>query len=281
MLFLIAAVGGALYFLLGLRKLPPGDLPPMGRNALVDATQRENNNLTPTSITINNNQNSQPATIAIQENQEIAVPGQTITENILPNFTPDREPKSGVVVGSNVNVREDHSTSSSRVTRLNVNSKLDIIGTYNVTSGQYQGIWYNIMTGGKEGWIYGRYVQPLGSGLPEGYSNALLKTFGSNKTQLVDALGQPTKSSNTSLEWQGLTATLKGENITRIRVTNSKRELQNGLKVGMSQTALLQILGFPSGVSNKVLQYNEGNKTGISVQLDKNNAISSITVNQI
>ena len=278
-LVLIAAVGGALYFLLGLRKLPPGDLPPMGRNALVDATQRQNNNSPAASTTPS--QNSQPTTIAVQDTPEIAVPGQAVAENILPNFTPEREPKSGIVVGSNVNVRADHSTSSNRVTRLNVNSKLDIIGTYNVTSGQYQGIWYNVMTGGKEGWIYGRYVQPTGSGLPAGYSNALLKTFGSNRAQLIEALGQPTRSSNTSAEWPGLTATLKGEDITRIRVTNSRRELQNGLKVGMSQTALLQIMGYPSGLSNKILQYNEGNKTGVSVQLDKNNAISSITVNQI
>lgn len=279
MLLLVGAVGGALYFLLGLRKLPPGDLPPMQRNAVVDATRNANNNL-PASLTTTSNQNSQPE-IAVQDNQEIAVPGQSVTENILPNFTPEREPKAGIVVGSNVNVRSDHTTSSSRVARLNVNSKLEIIGTFNVTSGQHQGIWYNIITGGKEGWIYGRYVQPTGSGLPAGYSNALLKTFGSNKSQLLESLGNPNRNSSTTLEWTGLTATLKGEDITKIRVISANRELQNGLKVGMSQTALLQIMGYPSGVSNKILQYNEGNKTGVSVQLDKNNAISSITVNQI
>ncbi|MBR1487082.1 MAG: SH3 domain-containing protein [Synergistaceae bacterium] len=277
MLVLVAAVGGALYFLLGLRKLPPGDLPPMARDQVVDATTKQNNNSPVPAVSTSTNL----PPISVQENQEIAVPGQTITENILPNFVPEREPKSGVVVGSNVNVRADHSTSSNRVARLNVNSKIEIIGTFNVTSGQYQGIWYNVITGGKEGWIYGRYVQPTGSGLPSGYSNALLKTFGSNRSQLVESLGQPTRSSNTSAEWSGLTATLKGEDITRIRITNANRELQNGLKVGMSQTALLQILGYPSGVSNKILQYNEGSKTGVSVQLDKNNAISSITVNAI
>ena len=186
-----------------------------------------------------------------------------------------------MVIGSNVNVRADHSTSSNRVTRLSVNSKVEILGTFNVTSGQYQGIWYNVMTGGKEGWIYGRYVQPLGSGIPSGYSNALLKSFGDNKSELVETLGNPTRSSNTSAEWPGLTATLKGNDITKLRLTSSNRELQNGLKVGMSQTALLQIMGYPSGVSNKIMQYNEGSKTGLSVQLDKNNAISAITVNQI
>ena len=281
MFVLIAAVGGALYFLLGLRKLPPGDLPPMVRNQVVDVTEKQNNNSSPVPA-VSTGQDLPPIAVQNnQNNQEIAVPGQAVTENILPNFVPEREPKTGIVIGSNVNVRADHTTSSNRVTRLNVNTKLDIIGTFNVTSGQHQGIWYNITTGGKEGWIYGRYVQPTGSGLPSGYSNALLKTFGSNRKQLVETLGQPNRSSSTSAEWSGLTATLKGEDITRIRVTNASRELQNGLKVGMSQTALLQILGYPSGLSNKILQYNEGNKTGVSVQLDKNNAISSITVNAI
>ena len=187
MLFLVAAVGGALYFLLGLRKLPPGDLPPVARTAVINANRNENN-IAQTSG--QNSQNSQPSQSAIAVQEDIAVPGRNLAENILPDFTPEREPKSGIVVGSNVNVRTDHSTSSNRVTRLSVNSKIDIIGTYNVTSGQYQGIWYNVITGGKEGWIYGRYVQPTGSGLPSGYSNVLLKTFGSNKTQLLDTLGQ-------------------------------------------------------------------------------------------
>ncbi|MBR6901547.1 MAG: hypothetical protein IKN30_05750, partial [Synergistaceae bacterium] len=95
------------------------------------------------------------------------------------------------------------------------------------------------------------------------------------------ALGQPKRSSATSLEWDGLTASFKNDELTRIRVTSSRRGLQNGLKVGMSQTALLQIMGYPSGVSNKILQYNEGGKMGVSVQLDKNNAISVITINSI
>ena len=270
MLFLVSVVGGALYFLLGLRKLPPGDLPPIARNAVTN---------TPAPSASTPQTQTQPSqVIAVQD--AIAEP-VAVSENLLPNFTPEREPKTGMVVGSNVNVREDHSTSSNRVARLNVNSRVEIIGNYNVTSGQYQGIWYNVMTGGKEGWIYGRYVQPLGSGLPAGYSNALLKSFGNDKAQLADALGQPKRSTATSAEWDGLTATFKGDDLTRIRITNAKHELQNGLKVGMSQTALLQIMGYPSGLSNKIMQYNEGSKTGLSVQLDRNNAVSVITINSI
>ena len=265
MLLLVAAVGGALYFLLGLRKLPPGELPPIAVKDVKIIEQPEPS--TPTSVPEEN----------VAQTVELASP----SENVLPNFNPDLSPKSGVIVGSNVNVRADHTTSSSRVTRLSVNSKVEVLGTFNVTSGQYQGIWYNIRTGGREGWIYGRYVQPLGSGLPTGYSNALLKSFGSNRSQLVETFGNPSRSSNTSVEWPGITATLKGEDITKIRVTSPNRELQNGLKTGMSQTALYQIMGFPSGVSSKILQYNEGSKTGLSVQLDRNNAITSITINEI
>ena len=268
-LLLVSAVGGSLYFLLGLRKLPPGDLPPMVRPEVINVADN-NNSSRPreTTTAVNDNSVAEPVNVAV-------------TENLLPNFTPERNPSNGMVIGSNVNVRADHNTSSNRITRLSVNSRVEIIGTYNVTSGQYQGIWYNIRTGGREGWIYGRYVQPLGSGVPSGYSNALLKSFGDNKSEIIDTLGNPTRSSNTSLEWAGLTATLKGDDITRLRLTGANRELQNGLKVGMSQTALLQIMGYPSGVSNRIMQYNEGSKTGLSVQLDKNNAISSITVNQI
>ena len=156
-----------------------------------------------------------------------------------------------------------------------------MLGTFNVPSGQYSGIWYNIRTGEREGWVYGKYVQPLGSGIPSGYSNALMKSFGSSRTQLIDSLGKPTRSTSSSAEWPGLTATLRGEDITRIRVTNANRELQNGLKVGMSSTALQQIMGYPSSVNGKTMNYNEGGKTGISVQLDRNNAISSITVSEV
>ncbi|MBQ9627751.1 MAG: SH3 domain-containing protein [Synergistaceae bacterium] len=270
MLLLVAGVGGALYFLLGLRKLPPGDLPPIARTEIVSVnsgTSEQELHVNPTNTGTDS---------GIAEPVEVAV-----AENVLPNFVPEREPKSGTIIGSNVNVRADHTTSSSRVTRLNVGSKVEITGSFNVPSGKYSGIWYSVTTGGRDGWIYGRYVQPVGSGLPSGYSNGLLKSFGSSLTQLVEAFGQPSRKTSSSAEWSGITATLRGEDITRIRLTNSSRELQNGLKVGMSRTALLQIMGYPSGVNGRTLSYIENGKTGLSVQMDRNDSISSITVNEI
>ncbi len=268
MLLLVSAVGGALYFLLGLRKLPPGDLPPMVRPEIIQAENQPPVPPVTQTTPAKPEQTAEPTVIAV-------------AENVLPDFTPERTPKLGAIIGSNVNVRADHSTSSSRVTRLSVGSRVDVLGTFNVPSGQYSGIWYNIRTGNHEGWVYGRYLQPLGTGIPSGYSNALLKTFGSNKSQLIEALGQPTRSTSSSAEWRGLTATLRGEEITRLRLSHASRELQNGLKPGMSQTALLQIMGYPSSVNGRTMNYNEGSKTGLSVQLDKNNAISTITVSEV
>ena len=268
MLVLVSAVGGALYFLLGLRKLPPGDLPPIARTEVITETEK------PLPIV--------PADPVTPEKTTVVEPSAiAVAENILPNFTPEREPRNGIITGSGVNVRADHTTSSSRVTRLNSNSKVEILGTFNVTSGKFSGIWYNIRTGNHEGWVYGKYVRPVGSGLPAGYSNALLKSFGGNKAQLVETLGNPTRSTGSSAEWPGLTATLKGDDVTKIRITSNSRELQNGLKPGMSETALLQIMGYPSSQNGRNMNYNEGGKTGLTVQLDKNNAITSITVNEI
>ena len=267
MLLIVGAVGGALYFLLGLRKLPPGELPPLARDEVIPLPAA----------------NTQPKTQSAKSTQTttIAEPEIAVAENILPNFTPNRSPKNGAIIGSNVNVRADHTTSSNRVTRLNVGTRVEVLGTFNVPSGQYSGIWYNIRTGGREGWVYGRYLQPLGSGLPSGYSNGLLKSFGSNRAQLIESLGQPTRSTSSSVEWSGITATTRGDALTRIRLTNPNHELQNGLKAGMSQTALLQIMGYPSSVNGKTLNYNENGKTGLSIQLDRNNAISSITVSEV
>ena len=268
-LLLVGAVGGALYFLLGLRKLPPGDLPPIVKPDIIRVNSNTNNDTRPPARDVNNDMN-------IVEPVDVVV-----AENILPNFTPDRNPTRGVITGSGVNVRADHSTNSARVTRLSNGARVEVLDSWTGRSGNLNGTWFNIRTNGKDGWVYGQYMQALGSGLPAGYSNGLLKSFGNNRAQLIETLGQPSKSSNTSAEWQGLTATLKGDDITRIRISSSKHELQNGLKVGMSQTALLQIMGYPSSVNRNTMNYNEGNSTGLSVGLDKSDLITSITINAV
>ena len=268
MLLLVAAVGGALYFLLGLRKLPPGDLPPIAKTEVAQETK--------------------PLPIAEPEPEKVTPPAKTaepvgiaVAENVLPNFTPDREPRNGIITGNGVNMRADHTTSSSSVTKLRQNTRVEVLGTFDVPSGKFAGTWYNIRTGSHEGWVYGRYLQPLGGSLPAGYSAALLKSFGGNRKQLVESLGNPTRSTGSTAEWPGLTATFKGDDVTRLRLSSSSRELQNGLKPGMSQSALRQIMGYPSSQNGRTLNYNENGKTGLTVQLDRNNSVTTITVSEI
>ena len=256
-LLLIVAVGGALWFLLGLRKLPEGELPPAVRPI------------------------SNP-TVVEEKKDDVLVqpvkPQAPAAPDALPAFKPDRSPRRGIITRTNVNMRSDHTTSSKKVATLSQNTRFDILESW---SGQGY-TWYRIRTQGqsKEGWVRGDLLQLLGGELPAGYTKALLGTFGKNRAELTDKLGQPSKSTNTTMDWNGLTATLRGEDVSRLRLTNNQRELKNGLKVGMSQTALLQLMGYPSSISQKQMQYNEGGKAGVTVQLN-NNAIQNITVSEI
>ena len=265
-LMLLVAVGGSLYFLLSLRKLPAGDLPPIARNEVLPTPQEP------------------------KEQDFIAQPvggetnNNTVKENILPAFNPEQNPKNGIITGNGVNMRSDHSLVARPVTKLSNNTRFEILDSWTGQTGTLSGTWYQVRTSNnREGWVYGRYVQLSGSGLPNGYSNALMKSFGSNKSELIESLGNPTRSTATSAEWQGLTASLRGNEIIRIRVSASNRELQNGLKTGINQEALFNILGYPSArnAQQRTMQYNENGKPGINIQLDRNGVVNAITVNEV
>ena len=269
MLLLLVAVGGSFWFLLGLRKLPVGDIDPADRpaetqNEKPDTTTKEK----PVDVLV------QPVDPSKAENK---APEQKSGQ--LPSFKPG-EPKQGIITGDTVRMRADHSTANNSkvITKLTRNTKLDILGVWRGSSQP----WYNVKTSsGQEGWVRGDYVQPLGSGLPSGYSNALLASFGNDREAMTAKLGKPSKSSDSSIEWSGLSAKLSGGHATQIKLTNSKYELVNKLKVGMAQTALFNILGYPSSVSQKQLQYTEGGKNAVTVQLGGGNNIQSITVNEV
>ena len=254
-LLLIGAVGGALWFLLGLRKLPEGELPPAVRPTPPAAEER-------------------PDDVLVQPVQ----PKAAVADE-LPSFTPDRSPKSGIITRTNVNMRADHTTSSKKVATLSQNTRFSILESW--SGPDYP--WYRIrtQTQNREGWVRGDLLQLLGGELPTGYTNALLRSCGKNQTELSEKLGQPSKSTNTTMEWSGLSATLRGDDVSRLRLSNSRHELKNGLKVGMSQTALLQIMGYPSSVSQRQTQYNEGGKAGVNIQLSRDGLIQTITVNEI
>ena len=83
------------------------------------------------------------------------------------------------------------------------------------------------------------------------------------------------------MEWSGVTATFRNNNLVRLRLNpGSQYELKNGLRPGMSRDELLNIMGYPSSISQRNYIYSENGKTGLSVEI-RNNNISSITVNDV
>jgi hypothetical protein len=193
-------------------------------------------------------------------------------------------PTRGVVVGTNVNVRPDHSVSGAVVIRLGSDARVDVLGSWEGTSGSLTGTWYRIRTGGREGWIYGQYLQALDereSTLPEGYTSSLLKSFGSSKENLTRELGQPTRQTATTLTWTGLTANFRGDTeITRLQITTARHVLLNGATVGMTDEALYRNVGYPSDYKSGQLRYIERGSQGMSVRM-QNGRVQGITVGNI
>ena len=256
-LILLGVIGGATWFLLGLRKLPENQLPVRPEPAP--------------------EQPAPPLPSPVVNSIDVARPlGPSID---LPSLTIHEKPARGRVMGSNVNLREDHSTTSKSVVRLQTNDQAEILETWEGTSGSLSGVWYRVRTGAnKEGWIYGQYFLPMGEALPKGYTDVLLRSFGANKAEMIATLGQPARSKGASLGWQGLTATLNGDAVTRLQLTSSGRELKNGVRVGMTQAELLRAMGYPYQLGSGQWRYAESDGRGMSVHFGKDGAVKSVTV---
>lgn len=259
-LLLLGLVGGTTWFLLGLRKLPENQLP-VQPGPIVDPVVASSE--------------------IVASNEPVAQPVD-VPSGALPSLTLRASPEQGRVTGSNVNLREDHSTGSRSIVRLQTNAKGTILDTWEGTSGTLSGLWYRIRTqDNKEGWIYGQYFLPIGEPLPKGYTSALLKSFGAGRAEAVAELGQPTQSKASSLGWRGLTLTLNGETITRIQLTGSGRELKNGVRVGMPRKDLVGIMGYPSHLVSGQWRYVESDGKGMGVQFNKDGAVSGVTVGSL
>lgn len=258
--FLLTVVGGTTWFLLGLRKLPENQLPVRPDDSdVVKTTESE----------VSRDVVAQPVAVVTPAGE-------------LPPLAVRERPERGRVTGSNVNLREDHSTASKSVTRLQPNARGDILDAWEGVSGTLSGVWYRIRTAdNREGWIYGQYFQPLGDGLPKGYTDVLLKSFGADRAGAIAELGQPARSTAGSLGWQGLTITLGGEAITRLQVSAAGRRLKNGVEVGMAQKELLGIMGYPSQVASGQWRYVEADGRGMGVQFDKNGSVRTVTVGKL
>lgn len=265
MLLLLLIVGGVAWFLLGLRRVPgPLPVPQSEPGRTIEEPTPESLDIFP---------------------EAKPIPGSG-TEEIaggLPSIQ-IADPRRGVVIGSNVNIRSDHSTAGSVVTRLSTDARAEVLDAWQGTSGTLTGPWYQIRTNGKEGWIYGQYFQLLDARdatLPQGYTAGLLKTFGSGKTEMTNQLGQPSRRSSTALTWSGLVATFKGDNeVTRLQITTAKHTLKNGVVVGMPAEALYKSMGFPSEYKGGQLRYLESPNHGMSLRM-KDGKIQSIIVGNI
>ena len=91
-LLLLGLVGGTTWFLLGLRKLPENQLP-VQPGPIVDPVVASSE--------------------VVASNEPVAQPVD-VPSGALPSLTLRASPEQGRVTGSNVNLREDHSTGSRR-----------------------------------------------------------------------------------------------------------------------------------------------------------------------
>ena len=272
-IILISAVTAASYLLLNMRKLKPGELTPM-----INPELTQNNNPQIPSTSPENNSSGSNNIVA----QPIAQPA--IRDNSLPDLIPNPNPSVGVITGNGVNLRSEATTNSRAVTKLSNNTRVEILSSVAGNAGAKSGTWYQIRTNNnREGWVFGDYLRTTGANLPSGYANALLKSLGSNRAELIESLGQPIRSTGSSIEWQGLSAGLRGDEITRLVLNDARYELQNGLKTGMMRDEVINILGYPTSqnVGQRTMQYNENNKAAISIQNDRNGSVTRITVNNI
>lgn len=253
-LLLLLALVGAGWFLLGLQKLPPEALP----------VQPPVRDLAPPA-------SSEPPVAE-------PVPARSALDSLRIDV-----PSRGVVVGTNVNVRPDHSTAGAVVMKVNSNTKVELLDYWEGMSGSLTGPWYRIRANGKEGWIYGQYFQPLDARdatLPPGYITELLVTFGADRAALTGQLGQPGSQSATTLSWSGLTVNLRNGDITRLQLTSAKHVLKNGVAVGITDDQLFKAVGYPSEYRSGQLRYVESGSVGMSVSL-KNRRVENITVGNI
>ena len=246
-LILLLAVGGAAWLLLGMRRVPP------------------------------------PPPVVVEP---IPIPGPVV---VLPRpieMLQILAPARGVVTGTTVNLRQSHSTATQVVTRLSAGARAEVIGRWEGVSGNLTGPWYNIRVENRTGWIFGQFFQALDgrqASLPTGYTDDLLNSFGSNRQELIDQLGQPANQTPTAMTWTGLTAQLRGDDVIRLQITGAQHVLENELAVGMTEEMLYRRVGYPSDLRAGQLLYIEsgaGAERGMAVRL-QNGRIQSITVGNI
>jgi len=234
--------------------------------------------------------------IPVDEPLAIAVPdrGQNIGSLPYMEVVP---PRQIITIGSSVNLRENHTTNSRSITRIQANNTYTLLEQWKATDTASlssadrnlpgDGRWYRIQAGTNTGWIYGQFALPLdgrATSLPGGYTEALLNSFGSNREEIVGKLGNPRQQSRGDtiiLEYTGLRITLNQNKVQNILISGRGHNLLNGLTVGMTFDEMSKIIGMPNRFQDGALSYLETANRGIVIRRETNGNIRSITVGTI
>lgn len=258
----------------------------------------------------------------------------------IPEIT---SPTRGIVLGSNVNYRGDHSLGGPVVGKVSAGNRVEVLESWssdgaaeavtltdlNLTSGgktvkipKGKGVhivgtsgtagkvkitlpedkaktvyevaesslgeawpWYRIKPKtGKEGWIFGKFVTVLNvkdNSLSESALEIPLTSFGTNRQELEQALGKPSKTTpkkltaaqgggtEVTLVFAGATVVLhEKDEVSEIRslaLTTAKHPLDGGLGVNISRRDVLALLGLPNDIDKGAEIYRLDGNRGIRI----------------
>ncbi len=148
--------------------------------------------------------------------------------------------------------------------------------------------WYRIKPKtGKEGWIFGKFLTVLDvkdNSLSESALEIPLTSFGTNRQEVEQALGKPSKATpkkltaaqgggtEVTLVFDGATVVLHESDgtseVRSVAVTSAKHPLDGGLGVNISRRDVLALLGLPNDVDKGAEIYRLDGQRGIRIVYD-------------
>lgn len=228
----------------------------------------------------------------LSEDIPLEIVAPTLSAATLP-YMEAAAAKQVIIIGSGVNLREDHSTTSRRIASIQANAthdlleqwKADDVSSLPAGDRTLNGPWYRIQAGGNTGWIYGQYAMPLDgrpASLPAGYTDALLNSFGSNREEIEAKLGAARQQNRgNTLEYTNLRIVLNQNKVQSIQITGRGHSLLNNLAVGMTFDEMSKIIGAPNRFRDGALLYLETANRGIVIRRENDGRIRSINVGGI
>ncbi|GAB1428731.1 hypothetical protein MASR2M17_21610 [Aminivibrio sp.] len=343
-LILISSIGGGVYWFLRKAEETPWDSAviekPVQKTGNGTASQPPPPPLTPAPPAVQPGEAppASPAPPAVP-----AAPAATaVPAGEIPEIT---SPTRGVVIGSNVNYRGDHSLGSPVVGKVSSGNRVEVLESWTsdeaaeavtltdltLTSGgktvkipRGKGVniagtsgtagkvkitlpedkaktvyevseaslsdaqawpWYRIKpTTGKEGWIFGKFLTVLDvkdNSLSESALEIPLTSFGTNRQELEQALGKPSKTTpkkltaaqgggtEVTLVFPGATVVLHEKDgtseVRSLAVTSARHPLDGGLGVDIGRRDVLALLGLPNDIDKAAEIYRLDGNRGIRI----------------